>query len=154
MAQTPEELVNDPLLKAQMEAIKRQIEEQRARGISQAQGDAISRGLSGSTFEAARMSLADKASANAFSDAAVKLAVQQAAQQTEDRRILENRSFVEKESGLDRAQQYKMFQEQMNFERAMADAARKWDKKKSKLGLLGSAISAGGSAAGQIFGGF
>lgn len=81
-----------------LDALKRKIQAQEAEQISQAQGMAQSRGLTGSTFEATRIGLANKASIDAQTDAMVNMALQRATQQREERLLQEQRTYESGES--------------------------------------------------------
>ncbi len=76
-----------------LEALRRKIKDQEAQQISEAQGMASSRNLTGSTFEATRIGLANKSSMDAQTDAMVNLAVQRANMAREERLVKEGQEF-------------------------------------------------------------
>lgn len=88
-----------------LEAIRRRIAEQEAQQVSAARGDATARGLTGSTFEATRVGLANKAAQTAQTDAMVQMALERANMAREERLIREGQQYSSME-----AEKNRMFQ--------------------------------------------
>lgn len=81
-----------------LEAIRRRIAEQEAQQVSAARGDATARGLTGSTFEATRVGLANKAAQTAQTDAMVQMALERANMAREERLIREGQQYSSMEA--------------------------------------------------------
>ena len=153
--------ITDPVLQAQLEAIKRQIEEERQKQIAEAQGQAVSRGLTGSTYQATKESLANKNALNQATDAAINFAVQQSTRQREDKLLKDQRDFQSGQDQLnrqfsslesekqrawqmgenDKAQQIAM--QQAELERSAAERA-------GNMNLIGQGIGAGAGLLGSL----
>ena len=89
----------------QTQAILRRLREQADQARARGTGAAISRGLTGGTFEAAQLGRAEQGYQNASADALVNLAVENASRMREERLILEDRQAREAE-----AQRGRLFQ--------------------------------------------
>lgn len=157
-----------PELDAQvLEALKRKIKEQEAQQISDAQGMASARGLAGSTFEATRIGLANKASLGAQTDAMVNMALQRANMQREERLISERNQYDSLEAEKQRAYASGENEKARMFEQQQAEINRQFQQAQSEregrdamkaagleggLGLVGNLLTRGGGLGG-LFGG-
>jgi hypothetical protein len=86
-ANTPE------LNQAILDQLKKQIELKKQQDIAAAQGSASARGISGSSFEANQIGAANRTATDAETNAAVQLAIQQAAQARDERLTKEGRDY-------------------------------------------------------------
>ncbi len=149
---TPESLITDPFLQAQLAAIQKRILEQKQQGLAQAQGESIARGLQGSTYEAARMGLTEKAASGSLSDAAVNLALQQAEQDRQNKNILAEREFVGGQNKLSREQQMNILGKQLAFNAEQNALDRTARRKQAKMDLYSSVFGSVAGATGGYLG--
>ena len=85
---------NTPELNAAvLEQIRKRIAMQKEQDIAAAQGSSLSRGISGSSFEANQIARANATATDAETNAAVQLAIAQAGQAREERLIKEGRDY-------------------------------------------------------------
>ncbi len=148
---TPTTGIDDPILKAQLEAIQRRIGEQKAQGLAGAQGAAIARGLTGSTFEAQGMGKVEQQANQDLSDAAVNISVQQARIHQDEKRRQEDREFQARQAQLDREFQESQLNKQLGFQGNQAELNRSLAAKEGKLNTLGQVVGGVASVVGKIF---
>src|SRR3990167_9979993 len=139
-------------------ALRQRIAEQEAQKISAARGEATARGLTGSTFEATRVALANKYALQAQTDAEVNIAVQRANMAREDRHRQEDQTFQvsqreaqERYNALENEKQravatgetekVRKFEEQQNLIRQDYESAE--NERKGKTDLIGAGIQGG-----------
>jgi hypothetical protein len=150
-----------------LEALQRKIDEDTAQKMAAARGEAVTRGIAGSSFEANRVGSAERGGQAAKADALVQLAIQNATRQREERLINEDRDFQVRQTTAQQTFQALEAEKQRAFQAGQTERAAQIEAQQAQIqrdfedsqnrranrqSLINTGLNAGGTLVGMGIG--